>query len=69
MRGEGKDERDEMNRRGHTEYAKCSTGTVFYRHFYCRNYNIIKTYIQYVDFRLGFKENYIFPQTLAALNF
>ena len=54
MRGEGKDERDEMNRRGHTEYAKCSTGTVFYRHFYCRNYNIIKNLHTVRRFQVGF---------------
>ena len=47
MRGEGQEERDEMNRRGHNEYAECSTGTVLYR----RYFNFLN--LQYVDFRLG----------------
>ena len=65
MRGEGEEERDMMNRRGHTEYAKCSTDTVFH----LRYYNILNLQYWYVDFRLGFKESYIFPWTLAACEF
>ena len=65
MRGEGNEERDKMNRRVHTEYSKCSTVTVFY----LRYYNILNLHTVYVYFRLGFKENYIFPWNLAALDF
>ena len=54
-----------MNRGGYTEYAKCSTDTVIY----LRYYNFLYLQYWYVNFRLGLKENYIFPWTLAAVNF
>ena len=54
-----------MNKRGQTEYAKCSTDTVFY----LRYYNILNLQYWYVDFGLGFKKSGIFPWTMAAVNF